>query len=261
MLQSPSTIWRGSREWGGRLLNAWLCRLAGRSCRLEVVRVLTRLYYAGVLPAGCSAAAWAERRGRSRRCRFRGSDPHRRLKPGAPKTKHILGKDVSGLFFLWRFAPGSRGRFDRLAGPGRRMTALRRSSLDLWPVSPAVMLEKNSSYIFLVTLALPPIHLPRWQNPVRAFAWGMWSVTSTILTWSCLRPISASARSRTTPISASDGPWRARLLSGRPAEIILISTCRLRAAVQAAVTLSAIRLFPMGRIGLAGGALAPNAAN
>ncbi|MGB8400302.1 MAG: branched-chain amino acid ABC transporter permease, partial [Bradyrhizobium sp.] len=31
-------------------------------------------------------------------------------------------------------------------------------------------------------MALPPLDSPQWKNPVRAFAWGMRSVASTVLT-------------------------------------------------------------------------------
>src|SRR5437588_12155860 len=35
---------------------------------------------------------------------------------------------------------------------------------------------------FRLPLPLPALDSPRWQNPLRAFAWGMWSVTSPVLT-------------------------------------------------------------------------------
>ncbi len=31
-------------------------------------------------------------------------------------------------------------------------------------------------------VALPPLDSPQWQSPIRAFAWGMSSVASTVLT-------------------------------------------------------------------------------
>ena len=66
--------------------------------------------------------------------------------------------------------------------------------------------------------------------------------------WCCLRPISASARWRTTPISAWDGCWRARAGLGRPrADHPDLDAGSGATVVQAAiaVTVSAIRLFPM----------------
>jgi aminoglycoside phosphotransferase (APT) family kinase protein len=88
------------------LLQAWLGRAPDEAlrARLELVRALTRLYYAGVALSASAAALWvagdtdlsaptvaelleAIRAGR--------------LKPGAPQTKHILGK-----MFLASFMSG-----------------------------------------------------------------------------------------------------------------------------------------------------------
>ena len=37
------------------------------------------------------------------------------------------------------------------------------------------------SHVIRLPVPLPALDSPQWQNPLRAFAWGMWSVTSTVL--------------------------------------------------------------------------------
>jgi hypothetical protein len=41
---------------------------------------------------------------------------------------------------------------------------------------------RNESKSHRSQLALPPLSSPSWQSPLRAFAWGMSSVASTVLT-------------------------------------------------------------------------------
>ena len=98
-------------------------------------------------------------------------------------------------------------------------------------------------------LALPPVDSPGWQNPVRAFAWGMWSVTSTILTLVLFATyLGIGALAHDTHFSLGWTLASTAFVWAGPAQIILISTLGSGATVlQAAiaVTLSAIRLFPM----------------
>ncbi len=96
-----------SRELEGVLLQAWLGRAPDEAlrARLELVRALTRLYYAGVVLSASAAAAWvtgdtdlsvptiAE---------FRQAIRAGRLKTGTPETKHIMGK-----MFLSSFLSGA----------------------------------------------------------------------------------------------------------------------------------------------------------
>ena len=59
------------------------------------------------------------------------------------------------------------------------MTALKPASLDArWFVS--VMLA--TTHIIRLPVPLPALDSPKWQSPVRAFAWGVRSVASTVLT-------------------------------------------------------------------------------
>ena len=91
---------------------------------------------------------------------------------------------------------------------------------------------------------------PSWQSPIRAFAWGVSSVASTVLTLVLFATyLGIGALAHDSAFQPGLGARRARLLVwAGPAQIILISTLGSGAtAVQAAiaVTVSAIRLFPM----------------
>jgi predicted branched-subunit amino acid permease len=107
----------------------------------------------------------------------------------------------------------------------------------------------GKTHIVRLPLALPPVDSPRWQNPVRAFAWGMWSVTSTILTLVLFATyLGIGALAHDTHFSLGWTLASTTFVWAGPAQIILISTLGSGATVlQAAiaVTLSAIRLFPM----------------
>jgi aminoglycoside phosphotransferase (APT) family kinase protein len=100
-----------SKELEEVLLRAWLGRAPEQAlrARLELVRALTRLYYAGVALSASAAASWvrddtdlsaptvadlleAIRAGA--------------LKPGAPQTKHILGKMFLASFLCGVETPG-----------------------------------------------------------------------------------------------------------------------------------------------------------
>ncbi len=100
-----------SRELEDVLLNAWLCRSPDEDLRrrLEVVRALTRLYYAGVLLSASAAASWLSGEGDLSAptvADFEEAIRTGRLKPGAPKTKHILGKMFLASFFSGGLPPG-----------------------------------------------------------------------------------------------------------------------------------------------------------
>jgi predicted branched-subunit amino acid permease len=98
-------------------------------------------------------------------------------------------------------------------------------------------------------LALPPLDSPNWQNPVRAFAWGVRSVASTVLTLVLFATyLGIGALAHDTHFSLGWVLASTALVWAGPAQIILISTLGSGATVvQAAiaVTVSAIRLFPM----------------
>ena len=98
-------------------------------------------------------------------------------------------------------------------------------------------------------LALPPQDSPSWQSPVRAFAWGVRSVGSTVLTLVLFATyLGIGALAHDTHFSLGWVLASTVLVWAGPAQIILISTLGSGAtALQAAiaVTVSAIRLFPM----------------
>jgi predicted branched-subunit amino acid permease len=96
---------------------------------------------------------------------------------------------------------------------------------------------------------LPALDSPTWQSPVRAFAWGMRSVASTVLTLVLFATyLGIGALAHDTHFSLGWALASTALVWAGPAQIILISTLGSGATVvQAAiaVTVSAIRLFPM----------------
>src|SRR3954447_6255541 len=100
-----------------------------------------------------------------------------------------------------------------------------------------------------VTLALPPLTSSSWKSPIRAFAWGMSSVASTVLTLALFATyLGIGALAHDSHFTLGWVLGSTLLVWAGPAQIILISTLGSGAtAVQAAiaVTVSAIRLFPM----------------
>src|SRR6267154_3575520 len=100
-----------------------------------------------------------------------------------------------------------------------------------------------------LTVALPAHDSPQWQSPLRAFAWGMNSVASTVLTLVLFATyLGIGALAHDSQFSLGWVLGSTLLVWAGPAQIILISTLGSGAtAVQAAiaVTVSAIRLFPM----------------
>jgi len=108
---------------------------------------------------------------------------------------------------------------------------------------------RDTTRMIRLPLALPALDSPRWQSPLRAFAWGLWSVTSTVLTLVLFATyLGIGALAHDTHFSLGWVLASTALVWAGPAQIILISTLGSGATiVQAAiaVTLSAIRLFPM----------------
>jgi predicted branched-subunit amino acid permease len=98
-------------------------------------------------------------------------------------------------------------------------------------------------------VALPPLDSPQWHSPLRAFAWGVRSVASTVLTLVLFATyLGIGALAHDTRFSLGWVLGSTLLVWAGPAQIILISTLGSGATVvQAAiaVTVSAIRLFPM----------------
>ena len=98
-------------------------------------------------------------------------------------------------------------------------------------------------------MSLPPLDSPQWHSSLRAFAWGMRSITATVLTLVLFATyLGIGALAHDTHFSLAWALASTAFVWAGPAQIILISTLSSGATtVQAAVavTVSAIRLFPM----------------
>src|SRR3954451_19018089 len=104
-------------------------------------------------------------------------------------------------------------------------------------------------YFFRVSVPRPAPDSPEWQSPLRAFALGLRAIASTVLTLVLFATyLGIGALAHDTGFSLGWVLLSTALVWAGPAQIILISTLGSGAtAVQAAiaVTVSAIRLFPM----------------
>ena len=100
-----------------------------------------------------------------------------------------------------------------------------------------------------IDMPLPPLDSPQWQSPLRAFAWGMSSVGTTVLALVLFATyLGIGALAHDTHFSLGWVLASTLLIWAGPAQIILISTLGSGATVvqaAVAVTVSAIRLFPM----------------
>src|SRR5260370_7191389 len=107
----------------------------------------------------------------------------------------------------------------------------------------------GTTHLSRFAVPLPPQDSPSWQSPLRAFAWGVRSVASTVLTLVLFATyLGIGALAHDTHFSLGWVLASTLLVWAGPAQIILISTLGSGATiVQAAVavTVSAIRVFPM----------------
>nr|WP_249815704.1 MULTISPECIES: AzlC family ABC transporter permease [unclassified Bradyrhizobium] len=98
-------------------------------------------------------------------------------------------------------------------------------------------------------VALPPLDSPQWQSSWRAFAWGLRSITQTILTVVLfVTYLGIGALAHDTHFSLAWALASTLFVWAGPAQIILITTLGSGATIiqsAIAVTVSAIRLFPM----------------
>jgi predicted branched-subunit amino acid permease len=98
-------------------------------------------------------------------------------------------------------------------------------------------------------MAPPPLSSPQWQNPFLTFAWGMSAVGSTVLALVLFATyVGIGALAHDSHFSLGWALASTLLIWAGPAQIILISTLGSGATVvqaAVAVTVSAIRLFPM----------------
>jgi len=100
-----------SPELEDALLTAWLGRMPDTDlrARLETVRALTRLYYAGVFLSASAAASWTKAStdlSAASVVEFQQSIRDGQLKAGAPETNHILGKMFLASFMSGDATPG-----------------------------------------------------------------------------------------------------------------------------------------------------------
>ena len=98
-------------------------------------------------------------------------------------------------------------------------------------------------------MSFPPLDSPQWHQPLRAYAYGMSAVRSTILSAVLfVTYIGIGALAHDTHFSLAWALLATLLVWAGPAQIILISTLASGASIvqsAIAVTVSAIRLFPM----------------
>src|ERR1700753_3491686 len=96
---------------------------------------------------------------------------------------------------------------------------------------------------------LPPLDSPQWNSTFRAFAWGMGATRNTILSAVLfVTYIGIGALSHASGFSPLWAILATVLVWAGPAQIILITTLASGSSVvqsAIAVTMSAIRLFPM----------------
>ena len=98
-------------------------------------------------------------------------------------------------------------------------------------------------------MRLPPLDSPQWNSTLRAFGWGMSAVSATILSAVLfVTYIGIGALSHEAQFSLAWAILATILVWAGPAQIILITTLASGASIvqsAIAVTVSAIRLFPM----------------
>lgn len=98
-------------------------------------------------------------------------------------------------------------------------------------------------------MRLPPLDSPQWNSTIRTFAWGMSAISATILSPVLfVTYIGIGALSHEAQFSLAWAILATVLVWAGPAQIILITTLASGASIlqsAIAVTMSAIRLFPM----------------
>lgn len=111
----------------------------------------------------------------------------------------------------------------------------------LWP--------RESANPIRPPVSLPSLDSPQWNSPLRAFAWGLRSITQTILTIVLfVTYLGIGALAHDTHFSLAWALASTLFVWAGPAQIILITTLGSGATIvqsAIAVTVSAIRLFPM----------------
>lgn len=128
-----------------------------------------------------------------------------------------------------------------------RMPALTADLVDASNISP--LIPNRTLLLGALPVALPALNSLQWNNPLLTFAWGSRSVASTVLTLVLFTTyVGIGALAHDTNLSLGWALASTLLIWAGPAQIILISTLASGASLfqaAVAVTLSAIRLFPM----------------
>ena len=99
---------------------------------------------------------------------------------------------------------------------------------------------RDTTHIVRLPVPLPALDSPSWKSPVRAFAWGMRSVASTVLTLVLfVTYLGVGALAHDTHFSLGWALASTALVWAGPAQIILISTLGSGATVvQAAIAVT-----------------------
>src|SRR5260370_11656205 len=103
-----------------------------------------------------------------------------------------------------------------------------------------------TTHIARIHVPLPPLDSPKWQSPFRAFAWGMRSVASTVLTLVLFATyLGIGALAHDTHFSLAWALASTAFVWAGPAQIILISTLGSGATmVQAASAMTVSAILP-----------------
>src|SRR6201986_4975312 len=128
------------------------------------------------------------------------------------------------------------------------MAALIGGSLDAG-VAARVMSGQESHQPNWTLVSLPPLDSPQWHSRLRTYGWGMRSVTDTVLSLVLFATyLGIGALAHDSGFSLGWALASTLFVWAGPAQIILISTLGSGATIiqsAIAVTVSAIRLFPM----------------
>ena len=129
------------------------------------------------------------------------------------------------------------------------MAALSGRSLDAAGFRPRYARQESLHQPNRTFVSLPPLDSPQWHSSLRAYGWGLRSVTDTVLSAVVFATyLGIGALAHDSGFSLGWALASTLFVWAGPAQIILISTLGSGATIiqsAIAVTVSAIRLFPM----------------
>jgi predicted branched-subunit amino acid permease len=129
------------------------------------------------------------------------------------------------------------------------MAALSGRSLDAAGFRPRYAWQESLHQPNRTRVSLPPLDSPQWHSSLRAYGWGLRSVTDTVLSAVVFATyLGIGALAHDSGFSLGWALASTLFVWAGPAQIILISTLGSGATIiqsAIAVTVSAIRLFPM----------------